>query len=203
MQAVSKRHFILGYGSLINGTSRAKTGESGQVWPVRLQGFERHWSVMSPGYGMSSVAVVTAADGLCNGVLVEVSEREIPLFDQREHGYQRLQVHAQQLQPYGDEELPEGIVWIYHTDRVVAPTQECPIALSYTDVILAGCLEHGAEFVEDFLSLTKGWQHPMLNDRPAPRYPRAQPELNTGHLNQWLAKVVSIEHNQLSVSYES
>ncbi|WOD08990.1 hypothetical protein [Marinomonas sp. GJ51-6] len=48
----SDRHFILGYGSLISSESRAKTGETGQVWPVKLHGFERHWSVMSDEFGM-------------------------------------------------------------------------------------------------------------------------------------------------------
>ena len=201
--SASDRHFILGYGSLINGQSRAKTGETGKVWPVKLHGFERHWSVMSSEYGMSSVAVVHAAEKSCNGVLVEVPFDQFPLFDERERGYQRAVIDPKQLATYQDHPLPEGTYWVYHTDRVILPDDECPIALSYLDVILSGCLEHGDDFAKDFLTFTKGWTSPLLNDRKAPRYPRAQPELSTERLNTLLAPVTTLSIEELSVSYES
>lgn len=197
------RHYILGYGSLISSQSRAKTGETGQVWPVKLHGFERHWSVMSPEYGMSSVAVVKAAEKACNGVLIEVPEDQFPLFDERERGYQRSQISADQLRAYHDEELPEGTYWVYHTDDVVEPCSKCPIALSYVDVILSGCLEHGDHFVMDFLALTKGWRAPLINDRLAPVYPRAQRDIKTERLNRLLAPVSTLSISELSITYES
>lgn len=197
------RHFILGYGSLINGESRAKTGETGKVWPVKLHGFERHWSVMSVEYGMSSVAVIHAPEKACNGVLVEVPYDQFPLFDERESGYQRAVINANQLTTYQDHPLPEGTYWVYHTEDVIEPHHECPIALSYLDVILSGCLEHGDDFAQDFLTLTKGWTSPLLNDRKAPRYPRAQPELPTERLNTLLAPVTTLSFKELSVTYES
>ena len=202
MSAVN-RHFILGYGSLMNGESRAKTGETGRVWPVKLHGFERHWSVMSVEYGMSSVAVVLAPEKACNGVLVEVPHDQFPLFDERERGYRRSMIKSEQLTPYQQDALPEGTYWVYHTDEVTQPDQDCPIALSYLDVILSGCLEHGDEFAQDFLTLTKGWSSPLLNDRKAPRYPRVQPELSTERLNTLLAPVTTLSIKELSVTYES
>ena len=197
------RHFILGYGSLINGESRAKTGETGNVWPVKLHGFERHWSVMSVDYGMSSVAVVHAPEKACNGVLVEVPFDQFPLFDEREQGYQRAKIDAEQLTTYQDDPLPAGTYWVYHTHDVVEPHQECPIALSYLDVILSGCLEHGDAFTQDFLVLTRGWASPLLNDRQAPRYPRVQPDISTERLNTLLAPVTTLSIKELSVTYES
>ncbi len=196
------RHFILGYGSLISGESRAKTGETGRVWPVKLFGFERHWSVMSASFGMSSVAVIQAPDKSCNGVLAEVPFEQFPLFDKREEGYHRAQIPAEQLKSYGDEALPEGTYWIYYTDDIVEPTQESPIVLSYLDVILSGCLEHGDAFAEDFLEFTKGWSSPLLNDRQTPRYPRVQPDLPTKRLNALLAPVTTLSIEELSVTYE-
>lgn len=198
-----KRHYILGYGSLISAQSRAKTGETGQVWPVKLQGFERHWSVMSPQLGMSSVAVVKTAEKSCNGVLIEVPEDQFPLFDEREHGYQRSQIHAHQLQPYHEDPLPEGTYWVYHTEEVVQPCSNNPIALSYVDVILSGCLDHGDVFTMDFLALTKGWRAPLVNDRLAPVYPRAQPDVSTERLNRLLAPVSTLSISELAVTYES
>lgn len=196
------RHYILGYGSLISSESRAKTGETGQVWPVKLHGFERHWSVMSPDLSMSSVAVVKADSKACNGVLIEVPEDQFPLFDEREKGYQRSEIKPTQLASYLDELLPEGTYWVYHTDDVVEPHGECPIALSYVDVILSGCLEHGDSFATDFLALTKGWRAPLKNDRPEPVYPRAQPHLSTERLNRLLAPVTTLSTNELAITYE-
>ncbi|BFM50064.1 gamma-glutamylcyclotransferase family protein [Marinomonas sp. THO17] len=200
--STSGRHFILGYGSLINADSRAKTGETGNVWPVKLQGYARHWSVMSTEFGMSSVAVVAQTDAYCNGVLVEVAYDQFTLFDERERGYQRSQIAPQSLTPYQDEALPQGTYWIYHTHQVVPPDSHCPIALSYVDVILAGCLEHSKTFANDFLLLTQGWHQPTLNDRLVPRYPRVQADLSTQPLNQLIATVTNLSERELSVSYE-
>lgn len=196
-----KRHYIFGYGSLINSISRSVTGETGKAWPVKVLGFERHWSVISPHAGMSSVAVVEAEDKACNGVLVEVPEHELPSFDERETGYQRSMVQPHQLQPYHDHELPEGTVWIYHTHEVVKPTPHCPIAMSYADVILAGCLEYGEAFTNDFVALTQGWDDPVLNDRQEPRYPRVQSDLATAPLDKWLFEATNLTSDDLSKTY--
>ena len=197
------RHYILGYGSLISSQSRAKTGETGRVWPVKLHGYERSWAVMSKALGMSSVAVLKVEHKACNGVLIEVAEDQFPLFDEREQGYQRSQIAQHQLQPYHDEPLPEGTYWVYHAEEVVAPCPVYPIVLSYVDVILAGCLEHGEHFARDFVELTQGWQSPSVNDRPTPIYPRAQTELSTEQINPWLAPVSTLTLHELTLSYDS
>jgi len=196
------RHFIVGYGSLINSRSRAKTGETGRIWSVKISGFERHWSVMSADFGMSSVAVIPKEDAYCNGVLIEIHESEIAAFDKREQGYQRAQIDSQQLSSYENESLPNGTVWIYHSHDITSPNPACPITLSYADVILAGCLEHGDAFVEDFLQFTCGWDHAVLNDRKEPRYPRVQPELDAKKLNALFKNVANITQEELSITYE-
>lgn len=195
------RHYIFGYGSLINSLSRAVTGESGSVLPVKVCGYERSWSVMSADIGMSSVAVVQREGALCNGVLVEVPESEIPHFDLREQGYQRARIEAHQIQTYQEVELPEGTLWIYHACNIVVPTHTCPITLSYADVILAGCIEHGHDFALEFIALTKGWEYPALNDRVTPRYPRVQRQLHTPALNRLVAGVITLSEDELSATY--
>jgi len=200
----TKKHFIFGYGSLINSASRAVTGKTGNAIPARVKGYQRHWSVMSPEFGMSSVAVVAKEGHHCNGVLVEVPESELPSFDQREKGYKRSRVSVQHLSAYGDDNLPDGDIWIYHTEEIVDPHHHCPIALSYADVILAGCIEHGEEFAQDFLELTNGWQHPLLNDRQKPRYPRVQPTLKSQafELNRLFASVDQVTQQHLQENYQ-
>jgi hypothetical protein len=199
----TNQHFILAYGSLISSDSRAKTGETGQVWPVKLHGFERHWAVVDPDMDMSTVAIQKSENAACNGILVAVAEDQIALFDEREIGYQRSQVLPEQLTAYLDEPLPEGTYWVYHTEEIKHPEEACPIVLSYVDVILSGCLEHGDAFALDFLALTKGWQSPLINDRPAPRYPRAQPELPTERLNRLLAPVCTLSNKELAITYDA
>ncbi|MCV2401981.1 gamma-glutamylcyclotransferase [Marinomonas sp. C2222] len=200
--STQSRHFILGYGSLISSESRAKTGETGQVWPVKLHGFERHWALISECYGMSSVAVVKAPEKSCNGVLIEVPYEQLPLFDEREKGYHRGEVRSDQLAKYQDTPLPEGTYWVYYTDKVVSPNANNPIVLSYLDVILSGCLEHGETFAQDFLDLTQGWHQTTLNDRQSPRYPRVQPDLDIAPLNALLTNTVTLTNKELDIHYE-
>ncbi|WCN07573.1 gamma-glutamylcyclotransferase family protein [Marinomonas mediterranea] len=201
-----RRHFIVGYGSLINSISRSQTGETGQVWPVKLTGYERHWSVMSPEFGMSSVAVLkiedSASSHVCNGVLVEVPEDQLTLFDEREKGYQRVRVAPDSIEAYSGALLPDGTYWIYITDRVDSPSQQCPIALSYVDVILTGCFEFSDAFLEDLITYTKGWDSVVLNDRLSPRYPRVQTQLDTRILAPYLRLITPLTSEELSVTYE-
>jgi len=182
------QHYIFGYGSLINPDSRAKTGQTGRSWPAKVSGYQRHWSVMSPEFGMSSVAVIPFENSVCNGVLVEVNESELPLFDEREAGYTRAKIAASQIQGYTDT-LPGGTIWIYHTQQINPPCDQAPIALSYADVILAGCLSIGEAFAAEFIENTSGWQHALLNDRQQPRYPRVQTSLDTHSLAAYLNQV--------------
>ena len=47
--------------------------------------------------------------------------------------------------------------------------------LSYVDVVVQGYRQQfGAQGVADFFATTDGWEAPILDDRAAPRYPRAQ-----------------------------
>jgi hypothetical protein len=55
------------------------------------------------------------------------------------------------------------------------PTDENPILLSYLDVVLQGYLHRfGVDGARAFVATTDGWHAPVIDDRAAPRYPRAQ-----------------------------
>ena len=62
--------------------------------------------------------------------------------------------------------------WIYFAKKTNHPCQSQPIAQSYVDVIIKGCLEIGLEYTEEFLKTTAGWEYPWIDDRMFPRYPR-------------------------------
>jgi len=201
-----QRHFIFGYGSLINSISRAVTGETGVAVAVKIDGFSRHWSKISDDFGMSSVVVLADEKGACNGVLVEVEESEFEQFDKRERGYQRVQVDVSKLSFYEDGiDLENGsqevCVWLYQASEVVPPCTKHPVVFSYLDVILAGCLEYSEAFCEDFVQLTKGWHYAMLNDRQMPRYPRVQTQLNLESVNLYIKSTQAMNENDISQSY--
>ena len=50
-----------------------------------------------------------------------------------------------------------------------------PILQSYLDVVFQGYLDHfGEDGIASFIATTLDWDRPILNDRDAPLYPRAQ-----------------------------
>ena len=210
MQTAQERHYIFGYGSLINSISRTVTGESGVATAVKISGISRHWSRISEDFGMSSVVVVEDKEGQCNGVIVEVPESELVHFDKRERGYQRVLVDAKNVEFY---EQSSGIdlksaahgtpkIWLYQSDKVLNPCDNHPVVFSYLDVILSGCLEYSQAFCDDFLKLTQGWQHAMLNDRESPRYPRVQTTLDTDLLNSYISMKAPLGAEQIAQGYK-
>ena len=164
-----EEHYIFGYGSLISQESRAKTGHSGASIPVRVQGVRRSWNRISPQSRICSVGVNFQEDVFCNGVIFPVSESELPKFDQREFGYDRVRLRPHQIRPWEAEDLPPGAFWTYLIKNLESPSKECPIAQSYIDVMLSGCLEIGEAFAEEFVTTT-GWSPFMINDRANPQY---------------------------------
>jgi hypothetical protein len=73
-------------------------------------------------------------------------------------------------------ELPASdSLWVYMIDSPTLPTEDCPIAQSYLDVVLSGCFEIGEHFAEDFVLTTFGWERFWINDRHRPRYRRFVP----------------------------
>ena len=69
--------YIFGYGSLMNSASRQLTGQTGQAIPVIVQGLVRHWGKIDDSYIMSPL-VVQRGDSEVNGVLLHVSDTELP-----------------------------------------------------------------------------------------------------------------------------
>ncbi len=209
MQTAQQRHYIFGYGSLINSISRTVTGETGVATAVKISGISRHWSRISEDFGMSSVVVVEDSQGQCNGVIVEVPEAELVHFDERERGYQRMLVDAKNVEFYDQNNAIDlqsdsnnsAKIWLYQSDKVVNPCTNHPVVFSYLDVILSGCLEYSAAFCDDFIEHTQGWQHAMLNDRDTPRYPRVQPALDTDVLNRYISLKAPLAETAITAGY--
>ncbi len=71
--------------------------------------------------------------------------------------------------------------------------------MSYLDVVIQGYLtEFGEEGAARFFETTSGWNAPLLNDRAAPLYPRAQSLTvdETAFIDQALARLGVVAHKR-------
>ena len=163
--------YIFGYGSLICADSRARTGITGDAIPVTALNIERSWSVPVPEARTTAVGATQKTGARCNGVIFPVSEDMLEQFDIREAGYDRIRLSTDQID--SDQLLPDNLrIWVYVGQSTHRASPEHPIPQSYVDVIFNGCFSYGHQFTDTFIRSTSGWQH-LINDRHAPRYPRA------------------------------
>lgn len=174
--------YFFGYGSLVNRNTHLYT----PVRMARLPGWRRQW-VATPHRGLCYLTAVKDEACAIDGLVAEVPGADWAALDTRETGYDRhdtkvpgsdhataiYAVPEQSWQPHGPEH---------------------PILLSYLDVVIAGYLsEFGTDGPQHFFETTSGWDAPVLNDRDAPLYPRAQP-LTTPvreRVDDWLASCKS------------
>lgn len=166
---------VFGYGSLVNRRTHAHS----DARPVQVTGWRREWRATT----LRQLAFLSVApDPGCTiaGLTARVATADWPALDRREAAYDRLPLPADSLRPGVD-----GRVAIYAVPPGDGPAlEDHPILLSYLDVVVQGFLDHfGPEGAAAFFDTTTGWQAPVMDDREAPRYPRAQPLLpETGAL---------------------
>ncbi|MCL9781411.1 gamma-glutamylcyclotransferase [Vibrio sp. S4M6] len=160
--------YIFGYGSLMNSESRKRTGQTGTAIPVFAHGLVRHWGKLQHSTIMAPL-IVSQGHGKVNGVLIEVDDNELPSFDERESGYDRIQLLPENIET--DHEFNHNApIWVYVREDHQPPCQLIPIMQSYVDTVIAGCLEISELFAEQFIQHTLGWHFPIEDDRLAPKY---------------------------------
>ena len=178
------------YGSLIR--ERSANGEGKLNIPTRVAGLKRGWYVPVLEDRNTGLGVILDNNSCCNGVLVNANEEYLSKTDTREtiHDYRRVEL------PRGSVESQDAVdkIWVYVIDNPTLPTLDCPIAQSYLDVVLTGCLEVGEDFAEDFVLTTCGWEASWINDRDQPRYRRFVPG-DAGRIDNLLGRLIP---NQLS-----
>lgn len=157
---------VFGYGSLIN----LATHSMGRTNPATLSGWRRVW-VHAAARPVAFLSIEPHATTL-HGRIIDVPDQDWATLDAREHAYLRHDINAQIL-----HSAPPRDVVAYKADpaHIAPPSTAHPILLSYLDVVIAGCLDlMGDAGAEHFFDTTNGWG-PVLDDRTAPLYPRAQP----------------------------
>ncbi|QFU09499.1 hypothetical protein PARPLA_01318 [Rhodobacteraceae bacterium THAF1] len=174
-------HFF-GYGSLVNRRTHVYT----PCHPATLPGWRREWRATA----LRPAAFLTArpvAGSAIDGLIAPVPGNDWAALDQREAGYDRVPTDAVHHPLSGAPQIA-----VYSIPPRPDDQSECPILLSYLDVVVQGFLtEFGEEGVTRFFQSTDNWSLPVADDRAAPLYPRAQPvsRAETVLINGWLANL--------------
>jgi len=170
--------YYFGYGSLVNRDTRP-TGEF--AVPARLLGWRRVWGHRTSdsarelqGTSLSIEPLESSTVGGIDGVIARMPVTGLSVLDERETGYERLELPASDFQAPADVSV--NSVYVYRSlseNRLRADVQH-PILQSYVDCVLEG---YRSRFGEDglmhMIDTTDGWDGPLLNDRDRPHYPRA------------------------------
>lgn len=155
---------IFGYGSLVN---RGTLPPHIDVRPKAVRGWRRAWRASSVGAkgGACALSVVPDPDAIIEGLVVRFDDLVWPIIRTREKNYDILHL---------DDE-PDVILFRARAEVDRFGDAHHPIHMSYIDVTLQGFLrEFGEDGAARFMATTQGWHVPIVNDRAAPNYPRAQ-----------------------------
>lgn len=159
--------FFFGYGSLVN----RRTHDFAEAYPARIEGWRRAWCHT----GLRDVAFLTAVPepgAAMEGLVAAVPGADWAALDRREWAYGRHAVGHLVAHAAGRALHVE--VYAVPPEHAAPPSVRHPILLSYIDTVVQGYLHsYGEAGAERFFATTEGWDAPVLNDRAAPRYPRA------------------------------
>ena len=176
--------FFFGYGSLVNRATHGYT----YTFRASAGGWRRAWRRTS----LRPVSFLTALP--CPGAEIEGLVAAVPggdwaALDTRERAYERVTL----TKVVHDVGRPlDTAIYAIPEGGHNAPGPENPILLSYLDVVFQGYRrEFGEDGVVRFVETTDGWEAPVLDDRAAPRYPRAQPlgSEETAFVDGWLRRL--------------
>lgn len=157
--------YIFGYGSIINlkYIKQIDIKKKRNIYPVMLRNHLRHWIYTSSKniylglYNQKSKNV--------NGILVEVTETELDLLDQREKYYIRKEIDKDDIDESYQSVLIESddIIYAYYSDPSKTVKWvfdfESKQMKDYLYNVLSGCIKINRKFFEDFLLSTKGWKN--------------------------------------------
>jgi len=158
---------LFSYGTLMNSEVRAMTGMSSDAQPGYVRGFLRSWNVRIEKESRTALGVVPKEGSRVNGVACEVTEEELKKFDAREKGYIRTQISKNNVEGVNQD------VWMYIPDNTEIANEDYPVAQTYIDAAIAGCLEISEDFATEFIKTTENWDVPIIHDREQPIYSHA------------------------------
>lgn len=177
--------YVIAYGSLMQAAWRERAApHAGVAEPVTLSGYQRGWYMRSKGsrLGATYLGVVPDADSSLNAVMYRVDAVDLLHTDRRERLYCRVEVLPAAIKLLAPRTIAvtNAQIWIYEIPAgdATSADEDHPIAQSYVDGFIAGCLEQEERFkLRDFAAqcvrTTTGWSAHWVNDRLYPERPLA------------------------------
>jgi hypothetical protein len=192
------KNYIIGYGSLMQKESRKSTNPNAKnVYPIEVKGFKRVWGINGGNYRATFLTLIKDKEKSLNAVYYPIAGSDILEIDKREMGYCRVMVPENDIEPLGINSMPDGKYWVYaqKDSKIDLPNQEHPIAQSYVDIFLDGCIQVGTtynlpDFLDKCISQTYEWpteNNTWVNDRLFPRRPFRTP--NAFMIDDTLSKI--------------
>lgn len=166
-----------GFGSLVN-KHTLRTSYVGVI-PASLKGWRRHWQARTDTLEENVALLSIHKDRNCElmGVIVIDLAENLPLVDEREKGYARVSLNADdvtlQNRQNSDPQLPEEL-YVYVAHEAHDKPDDGLLLQSYLDAVMQGFfLNYGAQGVSHFVDTTRGFKRKMIADRDQPMYPRS------------------------------
>jgi hypothetical protein len=176
---MSQTDYIIGYGSLLSSYSRQTYSNiHTPVHPVMVSGWQRGWTTRYGDEAATYLGVRAAGQSELSAALVPTLITDE--LRHRERGYDFTQVDGAAIRLLRPEELDldQARFWIVVNRLTLRADETHPIAQSYVDTCLLGCLESGGEaMARHFVDSTEMWDSHRIDDRdwPTPLYPRGTP----------------------------
>jgi hypothetical protein len=204
--------YVIGYGSLMEEASKDRTApNTGANLPVMVTGYERAWHLRGSGAGFGTTYLgvqVKAGAPMVAALYRNFTGQEILSTDQREIDYCREEMDPGALRMLDGSDVPEaGQIWIYVSkpEAVGPPNADYPIAQSYVDIFVTGCLqvaervvEQNGDFAKQCITTTSGWSPHWVNDRLLPRRPFIH-QPNAAEIDRLLSENVPDEFKRIRI----
>lgn len=181
MAQAGDKPLVLGYGSLMSSDSRQRFSNIHHPGlMVTVSGYCRAWITRSQQEKQTYVGALPQASACLNAQLMAVNMD--PALAEREKDYQFERVAANNISStlcsasasLLHDWLSQRPVYICRSLASHIPAAEFPVHRTYVDTCMAGCLEaDGVEAARHFVLQTKHWNEHLIDDRDAPKYPRA------------------------------
>ncbi len=161
-----------GFGSLVN--KHTLRTDYHDIVKASLMGWRRHWQARTITIDENAALLSIHRDPGCTikGMLVVDLIENLPLVDEREEGYSRHKLSADDL------ELPDGFeppqeLYVYVGNEAQDVVDDGVLLQSYLDAVLQGFhQEYGEEGLQHFVETTAKFNRPLIADRNSPIYPR-------------------------------
>lgn len=192
--------FLVAYGSLMHPDSLRTTVPNhsaiSSVLPCTLHSWKRSWnSNCTSRYSVVSARRTSRPTHTMNAALIRLEPTQahttLAALDSRESCYTRVRVPVDDLIAPLSELPPDSHVYIYSLRTVIPPSRMKPIAQTYLDIIIEGCLLLGGErFAKQFMESTHRWSnHHFELDRSSGNYDFT-PRLFSKHIDDVLTDYI-------------